>query len=71
MSRRRLELRGTSTKGRLSHLATRGVADLDDLDGTSIEDATRCACGVLVIRGAKLRECPRCDRRMCKEGRSV
>lgn len=70
MSRRRLELRGTSTKDRLSHLATRGVRDLEDLDGTAIADAARCTCGVLVIRGAKISACPKCDRRMCEEGRS-
>lgn len=64
MSRRRLELRGTSSKERLSHLATRGVRDLEDLDGGAVEDAARCTCGVLVIRGAKIRECPKCDRRI-------
>lgn len=59
----RLELR-RAARARNSLSTATGTAALEPLEGDAVQVALRCVCGVLVIRGSKLRECPRCDRRL-------
>ena len=61
----RLELRRAALAR--NTLSTRaGSAALEPLQGDAIKTAIRCVCGVRVIRGARIRECPSCDRRLAR-----
>lgn len=49
-----------ATAGRRLLITGAGRAALESLPGSAISTATRCDCGVLVIRPSKHGECPSC-----------